>query len=80
MAGEMNGAPEKQQLFRQRGLARIGMGDDGESSPGFGCRRSGRRGQITLNGTQDELPFEITATAPAIRCLHPLGLQARQTL
>ena len=30
-SGHLDGAAEQQQLFRQRGLARVGMGDDGES-------------------------------------------------
>ena len=30
--GHLNGAPEQQQLLRERGLARVGVGDDGKSS------------------------------------------------
>jgi hypothetical protein len=31
--GQLNRAAEQQQLFGQRGLAGIGMADDGKSSP-----------------------------------------------
>jgi hypothetical protein len=31
-AGHLNGTAEQQQFFRQRGLARVGVGDDGKSS------------------------------------------------
>ena len=32
-AGELDRAAEQQQLFGQRRLARVGVGDDGEGSP-----------------------------------------------
>ena len=46
LACEIDGAAEQQQLFRQRGLAGVGMGDDRKGPPSrhlLGKRRTGRR-------------------------------------
>ena len=46
LAGEIDGAAEQQQLLGQRGLAGVGVGDDGKGAPArhFVCeRRAGRR-------------------------------------
>lgn len=49
-AGDLDRAREQQQLFRERGLARVGVGNDGESAP-RGCFAQDFRGfghQISL--------------------------------
>ena len=46
LAGQIDGAAEQQQLFGQRGLAGVGMGNDGKGPPPrhfIGKRRPGRR-------------------------------------
>ena len=48
-AGELDGAAEQQQLLGERGLARVGVGDDGEGAALFDVAqefgREGRGGQ-----------------------------------
>jgi len=42
-AGELHRAAVKQQLFRQRGLARVGMRNDGERAPPLDFLRDGHK-------------------------------------
>ena len=48
LTGKLDGAAEQQQLFGQRGFARVRMRDDGEGTPALdlGCERRADRGSL----------------------------------
>ena len=79
-AGDLDRTREQQQLFRQRGLARVGVGNDGKgaAAPGFGKERSGHAGKAAGQaggGSENGNPPIIPCPWFAAQCL-PAALRS----
>ena len=67
LAGKLNGTPEQQELLRQRGLARIRVGDDRKGASPLDLGRKGRQSRGALGGADGHVHGGLDVAFQAIQ-------------